>query len=97
MKTLSIINLKGGVGKTCTAVNMAYELHRRGLKVLLIDNDKQGNLSNRRREQKKDRGSSRTYCSGTGRNKATQAADRKNGRVQSIEYVLHAGVHVRAD
>ena len=45
MKTLSIINLKGGVGKTCTAVNMAYELHRRGLKVLLIDNDKQGNLS----------------------------------------------------
>ena len=45
MKTLSIINLKGGVGKTCTAVNVAYELHRRGLKVLLIDNDKQGNLS----------------------------------------------------
>ena len=45
MKTISILNLKGGVGKTFTAVNMAYELHRRGYNVLLIDNDKQGNLS----------------------------------------------------
>lgn len=45
MKTISILNLKGGVGKTFTAVNMAYEMHRRGYNVLLIDNDKQGNLS----------------------------------------------------
>ena len=45
MKTISILNLKGGVGKTFTAVNMAYELWRRGYKVLLLDNDKQGNLS----------------------------------------------------
>lgn len=45
MRTVSILNLKGGVAKTFTAVNMAYELHRRGFKVLLIDNDKQGNLS----------------------------------------------------
>lgn len=45
MKTVSILNLKGGVGKTFTTVNMAYELWRRGYKVLLIDNDKQGNLS----------------------------------------------------
>lgn len=45
MKTISILNLKGGVAKTFTAVNMAYELWRRGYRVLLIDNDKQGNLS----------------------------------------------------
>lgn len=45
MRTVSILNLKGGVAKTFTAVNMAYELYRRGYKVLLIDNDKQGNLS----------------------------------------------------
>lgn len=45
MKTISILNLKGGCSKTFTAANMAYELHRRGFKVLLLDNDKQGNLS----------------------------------------------------
>lgn len=45
MKTISILNLKGGVAKTFTAANMAYELYRRGYRVLLIDNDKQGNLS----------------------------------------------------
>ena len=45
MKTISILNLKGGVAKTFTAANMAYEIYRRGYKVLLLDNDKQGNLS----------------------------------------------------
>ena len=45
MKVISILNLKGGVAKTFTAANMAYEMHRRGFRVLLIDNDKQGNLS----------------------------------------------------
>lgn len=45
MEVISILNLKGGVAKTFTAANMAYELYRRGYKVLLLDNDKQGNLS----------------------------------------------------
>lgn len=45
MKTISLLNLKGGVGKSFTAVNMAYELWRRGSRVLLWDNDKRGNLS----------------------------------------------------
>ena len=45
MEVISIINLKGGVGKTYTAYNMAYELDKRGYKVLCFDNDKQGNLS----------------------------------------------------
>ena len=45
MKVISIINLKGGVGKTFTAANMAAVLSRQGKSVLLVDNDKQGNLS----------------------------------------------------
>ena len=46
MKTISIINLKGGVAKTLTADNMAHVLavfHNK--RVLLVDNDKQGNTS----------------------------------------------------
>lgn len=46
MKTLSIINLKGGVAKTISSVNMAHVMAAvHGYKVLLIDNDKQGNAS----------------------------------------------------
>jgi len=45
IRILSIINLKGGVGKTISAVNMAYTLTRENFRVLLIDNDKQGNTS----------------------------------------------------
>jgi chromosome partitioning protein len=46
MKTISIINLKGGVGKTVSAINIAYVLAAvHGARVLLVDCDKQGNVS----------------------------------------------------
>lgn len=44
-RVVCIQNLKGGVGKTFTAANMAHILNNQGKSVLLVDNDKQGNLS----------------------------------------------------
>lgn len=46
MKTISLINMKGGVGKTTLSVNIADCLSRRyGKKVLLIDVDPQYNAT----------------------------------------------------
>ena len=46
MRTIGFINWKGGVGKTCIAINTAYALAESwGARVLFIDMDKQANAS----------------------------------------------------
>lgn len=53
MRVLSVINLKGGVAKTISSVAIAHLLAGKGFRVLLVDNDKQGDASRgyRRRDE----------------------------------------------
>ena len=64
MKTLASYNIKGGVGKTATAVNLAYLAARDGARTLLWDLDPQGAASFYYRIKPRLRGGSKKLVKG---------------------------------
>ena len=44
-RVVTVINQKGGVGKTTTVINIASQIALRGFRVLVIDSDSQGNCA----------------------------------------------------
>ncbi len=45
MRSIAVVNLKGGSGKTTTALSLAAGMARRGIRTLLVDADSQGNAT----------------------------------------------------
>lgn len=70
MKTIAIVNQKGGVGKTTTCQMLAAGLRRKGYSVLMVDCESQGNL---------------TAAAGASRNAAPVAALLQGERIPPAE------------
>ncbi len=64
MKVVATYNIKGGVGKTSTAVNIAYLAARDGLRTLLWDLDPQGSATYLFRVKPKVKGGGNALVSG---------------------------------
>jgi chromosome partitioning protein len=64
VKVLAILNIKGGVGKTTTAVNLAFLAARSGVRTLLWDLDPQGAASFYLRVKPKIRGGGKKLARG---------------------------------
>ena len=90
MKVIATYSIKGGVGKTSTAVNLAYEAGRAGVRVLVWDLDPQGAATFLLRVRPKVRGGSRKLVSAKG-----ALADHVRGTDLEAVHVLPADFSLR--
>ena len=90
MKVAATYSIKGGVGKTTTAVNVAYEASKAGARVLLWDLDPQGAATFLLRVRPKVKGGSRRLVGAKG-----ALADHVRGSDISALHVLPADFSLR--
>lgn len=91
LEVISIVNQKGGVGKTTTALNLGAGLTRLGYKVLLIDLDAQCNLTLNLNVSDQEAGTSfQLLTNGTGSVISTSSGDLIPGsrKLASVDTVL---------
>ena len=66
MRSVAVINQKGGVGKTTTTANLAYAIAEMGHRVIVIDMDPQGHLSAHLGAHQQDQNGIDEILNGTG-------------------------------
>ena len=98
MKVVATYSIKGGVGKTSTAVNLAYEASRAGVRVLVWDLDPQGAATYLFRVRPKVRGGSRRLVGGGGELAAhIRGSDLSSVHVAPADFSLrHLDLHLEA-
>lgn len=75
---ISLVNQKGGVGKTTTAVNLATALALRGKKVLVVDMDPQANASTALGGDLNQLGIYQALCGNVNLSEAIQTSEMEN-------------------
>lgn len=85
MKTIVVINHKGGVGKTFVSAGLAVVFAQRGKRVLLVDTDPQGNLSRMFGFDPKSNNEEKTlfYCLN---NKLKNGGEKTSSYISNTEY-----------
>ena len=86
MQIISVINQKGGVGKTTTVINLAAGLTQLNKKILVIDLDPQGNATTGLGLSNMGNSSDTIYGVLNGTREINEIIKRPNGIPAPVEY-----------